>query len=348
MILRALLGLGAALSLVYFFGAARRRPAQKLGVSLTFGSIALFALFPDASHEVARWFGVGRGVDFVLYLSSFTLLGLTFSLYLGQRDLSDALTSLARADALKGACANEQDVSLGEPLPQPLVWVVVPIYNEEEVIEGVLSELIEAGYAVIAVDDGSPDRSAERVAALPVHLIKHPINLGQGAALQTGFDYALQQGAEVVVTFDADGQHRVEDIARLLSALEAEAEPSARVEAALGSRFLEGAGAEGMPWRRALLLRGAVLFTRWVGGVEVSDSHNGLRALRASALRRVRLTQPRMAHASELLHELKRQEVRFVEVAVRVRYTERSLAKGQRALGALNILFDLWVRRWFG
>ena len=344
MILRALLGLGAALSLVYFFGAARRRPAQKLGVSLTFGSIALFALFPNASHEVARWFGVGRGVDFVLYLSIFTLLGLTFSLYLGQRDLSDALTALARSEALRGARAPEQS----QPLKVPSVWVVVPIYNEAEVIEAVLTELVEAGYAVIAVDDGSPDGSAERVAPLPVHLIQHPINLGQGAALQTGFDYALKQGAEVVVTFDADGQHRTEDIARLLSALGETGGTSREVEAALGSRFLEGAGAEGMPWRRALLLRGAVLFTRWVGGVEVSDSHNGLRALRASALKRVRLTQPRMAHASELLHELKRQEVSFAEVPVRVRYTARSLAKGQSALGALNILFDLWVRRWFG
>jgi len=341
-VLRALLGLAAGLSLLYFTAAARRRPALKVWVLLTFGLIALFAAYPDASTAVARVFGVGRGADFVLYLSNFALLSLTFTLYLGQRDLADQVAQLARAVALSGA-----EGGLGAR-PAGGVWVVVPVYNEEEVVEGVLRELVGLGYGVVAVDDGSRDQSAARAAAAGAAVVRHPTNLGQGAALQTGFDFALRRGAAVVVTFDADGQHRAEDLPALLAALDGRDAAGRSVEVALGSRFLSPSSLAAVPRGRALLLRAAVLFTRWVGGVRVSDSHNGLRALRASALGRLRLTQSRMAHASELLHLLRALDLPFAEVPVTVRYTPRSLAKGQSALGALNILTDLFVRRWFG
>ncbi len=339
MILRALLGLAAGLSLIYFIAAARRRPALKVWISFTFGLIAIFAAYPEASTRVAQLFGVGRGVDFVLYLSSFSLLSLTLTLYLGQRDLSDQVTQLARVVALGG---------VGRDGGGGGVWVVVPVYNEEEVVEGVLRELVGEGYSVVAVDDGSRDQSAARAEASGARVVRHPVNLGQGAALQTGFDYALRCGAEVVVTFDADGQHRAEDLPALIAALSGQDARGRPIEVALGSRFLSADARAALPPRRALLLRGAVLFTRWVGGVRVSDSHNGLRALRASALRRLRLSQSRMAHASELLHLLHALDVPFTEVPVIVRYTPRSLAKGQSALGALNILTDLFLRRWFG
>ena len=194
----------------------------------------------------------------------------------------------------------------------------------------------------------APPAEAFGALATGAALVRHPVNLGQGAALQTGFDYALARGAEVVVTFDADGQHRAEDLPALLAALDGRDVAGRVVEVALGSRFLAPSSLAAVPRGRALLLRGAVLFTRWVGGVLVTDSHNGLRALRASALRRLRLTQSRMAHASELLHLLRALDVPFAEVPVTVRYTARSLAKGQSALGALNIVTDLLVRRWFG
>ena len=152
------------------------------------------------------------------------------------------------------------------------MYVVIPAYNEGPVISRVVSEVNRAGYAVVVVDDGSSDATAEEARAAGAGVITHPFNLGQGAALQTGIDYAVAQGADVIVTFDADGQHRVSDIARLTEALVQE-----RVDFALGSRFL--GQAPNLPPLRRLLLHAATAFTRLTTGLQVTDTHNGLRAM---------------------------------------------------------------------
>ena len=369
MILRGILTFSAALLLLYFVGAAHKRPAQKLGICFTFAMIGTFALYPEGSTVVAHWVGVGRGVDLVLYLSSFVLLTLSFSLYLGHRELGDQVTALARRLTLTEAYGQSQthtkrgrqtqlegesrgEESALDTFNRAEVNVVIPVYNEVEVIGSVVGDLLDAGYTVIAIDDGSLDGSSRRLSQLfeegdregarsRFHLLRHPINLGQGAALQTGFEYADILGGSYVVTFDADGQHRVEDLPPLIEALNIH-----DAEVALGSRFL--GSTEGMPSTRRAVLKLAVLFTRWVGGIRVSDSHNGLRAFTLSTVSRLRLSQNRMAHASELLHLIKSLELKFVEVPVTILYTPRSLAKGQSLLGAVNIVFDLLIKRLFG
>src|SRR5512142_1300371 len=93
------------------------------------------------------------------------------------------------------------------------VWIIIPVYNEEKVIAGVVDEVTLTFPNVVCVDDGSADQSAAEIAGTRAHLVRHPINLGQGAALQTGLRYALaRDGGRFFVTFDADGQHRVEDV----------------------------------------------------------------------------------------------------------------------------------------
>jgi small membrane protein len=99
------------------------------------------------------------------------------------------------------------------------VYVVIPAYNEGTLLSRVVTEVKRAGYAVVVVDDGSADSTADHAHAAGAFVVRHPFNLGQGAALQTGIDYALTQAAQFVVTFDADGQHRVSDISRLIEAL---------------------------------------------------------------------------------------------------------------------------------
>src|SRR5262249_52780639 len=151
-------------------------------------------------------------------------------------------------------------------------WVVIAAYNEARAIGPVVAELATLPYRVVVVDDGSSDATAEIAARAGAEVLKHPINLGQGAALQTGIDYALLRGASQVVTFDADGQHRAEEIAVLLAALSA-----GGADFALGSRF-RGAAVDLPPLRR-LMLRAATVFTRLTTGLDVSDAHNGLRAM---------------------------------------------------------------------
>jgi glycosyltransferase involved in cell wall biosynthesis len=217
-------------------------------------------------------------------------------------------------------------------------WVVIAAYNEARAIGGVLAALASLPYRIVVVDDGSADATAEVAARAGAEVVRHPINLGQGAALQTGIDYALLRGASHVVTFDADGQHRADDIAALLAALSAH-----NADFALGSRF-RGAAVDLPPLRR-VMLRAATLFTRATTGLDVTDAHNGLRAMTRRGAARIRLRQNRMAHASEILHQIAASDLRYVEVPVTIQYSRYSLAKGQRASEFVVILLDLFARR---
>jgi polyprenyl-phospho-N-acetylgalactosaminyl synthase len=218
----------------------------------------------------------------------------------------------------------------------PDTCVVIAAFNEAPVIRGVVAEVAAQGYPVIVVDDGSSDDTAAAARVPGVAVLRHAINLGQGAALQTGIDYALRRGARRLVTFDADGQHSVEDIPALVAAL-------ATHDVALGSRFL-GKLIVGASAGRRLLLRTATRLSNWMSGLRLTDAHCGLRAFRASAAPALRITQDRMAHASELLRKIRVSGLRVVEVPVTVRYTERSLRKGQGGLQAIRILFDYFFR----
>ena len=208
-------------------------------------------------------------------------------------------------------------------------------YNEEAVIGGVVAEVVQAGWSVVLVDDGSRDATAARARAAGAVVIKHPINLGQGAALQTGIDYAVRHGAQHLVTFDADGQMNADDIPALVTALD-------DADIALGSRFL--GKIEGATARRRAFLKGAVLMSNRLSGLNLTDAHCGFRAFRASVAPRIRMQQDRMAHASELLRKIKTSGVRVVEVPVTIRYTEHSMRKGQHGFQAVRILFDYFFR----
>jgi glycosyltransferase involved in cell wall biosynthesis len=218
------------------------------------------------------------------------------------------------------------------------IWIVVAAFNEAAVLSPVVSDLVRRSYRVVVVDDGSDDATGQIALSAGATLVTHPVNLGQGAALQTGINFALQQGADYVVTFDADGQHRPSDIARLIDAL-----IDGDAAYALGSRFL--GSSRGMPLGRRLLLQAAVWLTRIMTGVQLTDTHNGLRAMTREGARRISLRQNRMAHASELLEQIAASGLRHVEVPVTIEYTRYSLAKGQRFSDSLAILFDLSAQK---
>jgi polyprenyl-phospho-N-acetylgalactosaminyl synthase len=218
------------------------------------------------------------------------------------------------------------------------VWVIVAAYNEALVIGKVVADLVRRGYTVAVIDDGSHDDTGPKARAAGAKIVAHPFNLGQGAALQTGIQFALRQGASCVVTFDADGQHRVGDIEKLVNALQTH-----KVDFALGSRFL--GGTVGIPLLRRLLLKAAVWFTRITTGLLITDTHNGLRAMTRHGASQIELRQNRMAHASELLDQIARTGLSYVEVPVTIDYSSYSLAKGQRLGDSIAILVDLSTQR---
>ncbi len=233
-----------------------------------------------------------------------------------------------------------EDAAPGPMAPREDTWIVVPAYNEERAIAAVVGELRAEFPNVVVVDDGSRDStvaSARRAGAL---VLEHAVNLGQGAALQTGMTFALDAGARRIATYDADGQHRPSDLAALIDALE-----EGVCDIALGSRFLADAG--DVPAPRRLMLSLAVRFTRFMTAMPVTDTHNGLRAFTRQAALGIELKNNRMAHASELLDQIARMGLPYRELPVRIRYTEYSLSKGQRSTDAVRVLFEYLTSRLF-
>src|SRR5215470_15190242 len=194
-------------------------------------------------------------------------------------------------------------------------WVVIPAYNEARAIAGVVAAALSTGHNVMVVDDGSTDTTAEVAGRAGAIVLRHPVNLGQGAALQTGMTYALMLKADSIVTFDADGQHRADDIAGLLDALAAHG-----ADFALGSRFL--GETRDIPTSRRCLLQLATWFTRVTTGLAVTDAHNGLRAMTRRGASRIKLRQNRMAHASEILDQIASSSLKYVEVPVTIEYSK--------------------------
>lgn len=212
------------------------------------------------------------------------------------------------------------------------------MHNEGSVIGGVVRELRRTFPHVVCIDDGSHDGSATQARAAGAAVVVHPINLGQGASLQTGFEYALSDPEMTeVITFDADGQHLVEDAAGMVKKLRAE-----NLDVVIGSRFLDERTELGAAKR--LVLRTAAAYTRATTGLALTDAHNGLRVLNRSLVEQIDLEQNRMAHASELIDQIAESNVKWAEYPTHILYSEYSKAKGQSLLNSVNILVEILFR----
>lgn len=229
--------------------------------------------------------------------------------------------------------------------PLPRIWVVVPAYNEETSIGQVLQSLCSSGYSIVVVDDCSKDSTSAVAMQYPVAILRHLVNLGQGAALQTGFDYIKSSSSvKCAVTFDSDGQHCAEDIQKVIEPI-----INKKCDVVLGSRFIgkkyANLRATGIPFSKYLTLKLGVLFTKLTTGLKVTDTHNGLRAFSGKALANIQITHNRMAHGSEILSLIAKHKLSYLEVPVSISYTEYSKKKGQSIFNSLNILWELFWGR---
>lgn len=219
------------------------------------------------------------------------------------------------------------------------VWVVVPAFNEAQVIGDVIAELRAALTHVVCVDDGSGDDTAQMALRAGAHVVSHPVNLGQGAAIQTGVEYARRQpGAQVFATFDADGQHRVKDLLAMLDRLSRD-----DVDVVIGTRFT-GSTINATPPIKGLILRAAALLSPSSRRLRLTDAHNGLRVFNRSVAENLNLTMSGMSHAGEFITLVAENRWRVAEEPVEILYTEYSLSKGQPLLNGVNIVFDGFLR----
>lgn len=220
------------------------------------------------------------------------------------------------------------------------VAFIIPVYNEGQVVRGVIEHVLAHYAHVVCINDCSTDNSGAEIAATGAYLIHHPINMGQGAALQTGIEFTRGlPGVRYVVTFDADGQHRLDDVGRMLAVIEEQG-----TDVALGSRFLEESPV-GMPRAKRLVMKLALAFSNSVSGLKLTDTHNGLRVLSRRVADEIQITVPDMAHASEILEIIAAKGYTYVEVPVQITYTDYSRSKGQPMINAVNIAFDILLRK---
>lgn len=218
-------------------------------------------------------------------------------------------------------------------------FVIIPVYNEAQVIREVITKLQKNFDNIICIDDGSTDASASEIAKTKATLIRHKHNKGQGAALRTGLQYALAiKTAKFFVTFDADGQHRAEDALGMIAYIK-----KSKADIVLGSRFV--GKAESIPAVKLWVLKAAILFSNVTTGLKLTDTHNGLRVFNRNVARRLRLTCSGMAHASEIIYRVAENKFAYAEFPVTITYTDYSRSKGQSVLNSLNILKELLAYR---
>lgn len=219
-----------------------------------------------------------------------------------------------------------------------LLYIIVPAYNEQLVLRKTVEELLYNYKQIVIVDDGSLTLQSDVLVGLPVTIIRHQQNLGQGAALQTGNEYALQKGANILVHFDADGQHQVSDIKKLIEPI-----INDRADIVFGSRFLHAHTRP--PVFRYIVLQCARYINFLYSGCLLTDAHNGLRAMNRKAAMLLQIRENRMAHASAILLSAKRKKLRLKEIPVTVVYNVYSLKKGQSGWNSIRIVFDLLIHK---
>ena len=221
----------------------------------------------------------------------------------------------------------------------PDVWIVVPAYHEATVIGDVVADLRTEFGNIVVVDDGSRDGTATAALRAGAHVVPHPVNLGQGAAIQTGVEYArAQPGAQVFATFDADGQHRVADVVAMIDRLRRD-----DLDIVVGTRFA-GASPARVPALKRIVLKAAAWLSPSSRKLGLTDAHNGLRVFDKRVADGLNLTMNGMSHAGEFIALVAENHWRIGEEPVEILYTDYSLSKGQPLLNGVNILFDGLLR----
>lgn len=218
------------------------------------------------------------------------------------------------------------------------VFIIIAAYNESKRVGFVISMLLKSGYKnIVVTDDGSSDDTFNVISSYPIYALRHVINRGQGASLKTGIDFALSKGAKYIVTFDADGQHRIEDLEKMILPV-----ANKECEVTLGSRFL-GKKTK-MPIARWVILKGSVIIQWIFYGLLLTDAHNGFRCFSKKAAQIIQINSNRMEHASEIVEEINKNRLKYKEVPVVINYSNETLKKGHG--GFMQALRVLWRMFW--
>jgi len=221
------------------------------------------------------------------------------------------------------------------------IIIVLPAYNEEKVIGKVINKLKRTignlpkqQYEIVVVDDCSFDNTLEVIKGKGVTVLRHIINRGLGGALKTGFNYARSQNADILVSMDSDGQHEPSDIKKLIVPI-----LESKADIIIGKRNIRE-----MPFDRKIITFFSSLFTLLFFGIWCSDTQSGFRTFSKKAINNIEIKTQRMEVSSEFFSEIAKHKLKFMEVPIKVIYTEYSRLKGQPNLNSIKILLRLLLR----
>jgi len=214
------------------------------------------------------------------------------------------------------------------------IWIIIPAYNEENIIKDVLEELLSRGFKLVVIDDGSTDNTYNVVQTViqnnpgKGYLYHHPINRGLGATLKTGIEVCLEKNADIVVTFDADGQHNPDDILPVCQPV-----IDGKADVVIGTRDFND-----MPSVKKISNQLMNLITWIFYGARVKDSQSGLRAFNKKAAVALDIESREYGISSEIIREINQKELHMDEVPIETIYTDYALAKGTNLKVGLKIL----------
>lgn len=221
------------------------------------------------------------------------------------------------------------------------ILVIIPAYNEERAIKTVIESLKLKGYNnILVIDDGSKDKTFEVAKSLNVYVARHLFNRGLGSALATGFEIAKYIDPDIIVTFDADGQHDIKDIKSLIDIIQDD-----KADVVIGTRLLDK---KGMPLKRVLYNKIANIITMLVYGFSVSDTQSGLRAFNRKSYNILNIETSKMECSSEIIYKIKKIGLRVGEVKIKPIYTDYSLSKGQGIRTGIKTFIRLVLNRLSG
>ena len=296
-----------------------------------------FSFFPKSLDKFWRIFWVARWADVLVYISIIFLFYFVLLLISKTTRSNEDTTKIIRDLAIKSSKKEE------------IIWnevILLRAYNEAKVIKWVLEELLKNGYKnILVVNDGSTDETKEILESFSwkIFFVNHSTNRWAGAALETGFEYIRRfWKVKYVITFDSDWQHCVADIQKFLKKFESDKD----LWVIFGSRFLQKSETN-VPFFRKIVLFLGKIFTFLVSGIYLTDTHNWLRWFRFEALKKIHLKMDSMAYASELIDEVRKNNIKYTEVFVVIKYTDYSLQKWQSSLNAINIAFKVIYNKFF-
>jgi len=216
------------------------------------------------------------------------------------------------------------------------IYIVIPAKNEAKRVGNVIHKTLNAGFEnIVIVNDGSDDDTqgiAERYGAT---VINHPVNLGPGAATQTGILYAVSAGADIIVTLDADEQHYPEDISKIVNTLQEKG-----VDVVIGSRFLKKDNK--IPLSRIFYNKVANIITFILTGISVTDSQSGMKAFSGEFARKSKLYYNGFEFCVEIIRNIRLHKATFVEVPINVMYSKETMEKGQNFYIGVQMLARLF------